>query len=778
VVDIDTRLTGSVLAFARVRSILTRYMERSMFKARTWMQAWALGILSAGSVTAQTAKSPKSSMDSLQQADSALQPPAAARRGDGVDVYHGQSVKDPYRWMEDVRSPETRAWIEDQDRYARAFLARWAGRDAARAALARGNIPIVSRAPTKEGGRYFYTRSRNTGPGASFSGLMRIGHGQERVVINAESLWNAEKLRVRRITPAPDGILVAYGVGQGGSLSETIRIRNVDTGRDLVDRIEGVHGTSSLRWARGGNRGFFYTRFNPAERVGVGTGVPEHPRIYFHTIGTAQSDDKLVFERPDHPEWLLTHTVSDDGRYLLISARVGVERKDRIFYRDLTQVGSSVIPLIVEADAEFLFVGNLGHVLWFQTDHAAPQRRVIAIDLSNPVRAAWRELIPEGKNAIDTWTGGGVHAVGNRLLVNYREDAVLVTRVFDTEGHYVSTIRFPQRFNSMWSITGRQTDPEALYVLQGVADPGTVYSYDTRTGQSTVFERPVLAYDPLEFVTEQVFYSGKDGTRIPMYVVHHRNTRLDGTAPGMVYGYGFGAWSGSPWFQPMVTEFMREGGVWALANIRGGGEYGEPWAAAGRRRNKQTSVDDFVAAGEWLVAHKLVAPGRLIANSGSAGGVIAAAAIVQHPTLFAAGILDYPVIDMFRYHTFTGGVRWTKEYGTVADSADFAALRAYSPYHALRAGTCYPPVLISPGELDQTATPMHAYKFAAALQFANAGTPGCSSAELLRVSWGAGHMAGATADDSNENWADQLAFLAQVLGGKRGTPSSGSQVRR
>ncbi len=494
------------------------------------------------------------------------------------------------------------------------------------------------------------------------------------------------------------------------------------------------------------------------------------PRILFHALGAPASKDALIFERPDHPDWVLSHRASDDGRYLIVWARVGIERRDRVFVRDLARDGSQVVPLIEEADAEYVFVGNSGSVLWFQTTLDAPRGRVIAVDAIAPRRAYWKTVIPEGKDPIDTWMGGGVRAIGNRFLVNYREDAVLVTRVFDIRGRFISTLGFPQRFSSMWSIAGRQTDPEALFVLQGVADPGTIYRFNTVTGSVAVFERPALVYDPGDYLTEQVFYRSKDGTRVPMFVVRHRNTKLDGSAPGIVYGYGFDAWSGSPWFQPMVTEFMREGGVWALANIRGGGEYGEAWAAAGRRRRKQTSIDDYLAASEWLIDHHYVARGKLVANASSAGGVIAAAAIQQRPDLFGASIFDYPVIDMFRYHAFPGGARWTEEYGTVADSADFAALRGYAPYPKVQPGTCYPASMLSPGELDETASPMHSYKFAAALQFANAGTPGCSHPVLLRVSWGAGHSAGATGELAVETWADQLAFMAIALR-RNGPPS-------
>ncbi|MBI3792375.1 MAG: S9 family peptidase [Gemmatimonadetes bacterium] len=690
------------------------------------------------------------------------------------DTFGNRIVPDPYRWLEDMQSPDTRAWLVAQDAFARAYASRWTGRDSARAAIARGHVPLVTTAPVKEGGRYFFTRTHGGGGGTTRS-LTLVGRDRDsvtRTVIGGEALFKADSLQVRRTVVAPNGRLVAYGVARGGTQVETIRVRDVDLGRDLDDRLEGIEATSTLVWSRDGTRGFYYTRFSAPDRLD-GAGPRDYPRVMYHRLDAPRARDEVVFARPDHPEWVLTHTVSDDGRFLVINARVGITRRDRVFVQDLRAPGSAVVPLTVEGDAEFAFVGSKGNQLWFVTDYQAPMRRIVAIDVGAPTRAQWKDLVPEGRDPIDTW-GAGATAIGDYLLVKYRKDAVLTARVYDARGRFRYPLTFPRAYESMWSVGGRQSDGEGFYVLQGVADAGTVFSLDVATGRSTVFARAALPYDPADFVTKQVFFRGKDGTRVPMYVVHHKSTRLDGTAPGMVYGYGFDAWSGSPWFQPMVAEFMREGGVWALANIRGGGEYGSPWAEAGRRRRKQTSIDDFLAAAAWLQDNRYVARGKLIANSGSAGGVIAAAAVQQRPGLFAGAILDYPVIDMLRYHLFSGGARWTEEYGTVADSADFATLISYSPMHNVKPGPCYPPVMLSPGELDKTAVPMHAYKLAATLQYANAATPGCASTAYLRVSWGAGHNAGATSADQVENWADQLAFMHRVIGWP--TRASGSSA--
>lgn len=687
--------------------------------------------------------------------------PVVARRDPTADTVHGVVVSDPYRWMEDVDAPQTVAWIRSQDNYARGFFAGWSGRDSARARMASSSVPFIVGAPVKEGNRYFFSRTRGAGPQQSFSLFTRAaGSAIDRKVLDGDSLLLADGAHIRSATPAPGGRLLAYASARGGDLHEVVRIRDVDSGRDLADSVGGVdgaQGAGSLVWARQGVPGFFYTRFVRRARVVDSLGRRDNPKIYFHEVGTPSERDELVFERPDHPEWVLTSRVSDDGRYLVISAQTGVERRHRIFVRDLTHAGSAVVPLIPAGDAEFFFVGNAHDRLWFQTTLQAPNGRIIEVPFATPERTRWRTLVPPATDAIDTWIG--TRAIGDRLFVTYRHDAVLLAKMYDTRGRFLSNVRFDQRYNSMWAMGGRQTDWEGFYVLQGVADPGTVYSVDARTGVSKEFSRPALPYDPRDFVTEQRFFMSKDGTRVPMYVVHHRNTKLDGTAPGMVYGYGFNGWAGSPWFQPMVTEWMREGGVWALANIRGGGEYGLSWEQAGRRRNKQRSIDDFIAAAAFLVANHLVAPRKLVATSNSAGGVVAAAAVTQRPELFAASILDYPLIDMYRYHTFSGGARWTEEYGTIDDPADFAAIRAYAPLAAVRSGVCYPPTLLAPGEKDLVATPVHAYKFAAALQFAVSSTAGCTAPTFLRVSWGAGHSAGATANDQFDTWADQLAFL-------------------
>jgi prolyl oligopeptidase len=345
--------------------------------------------------------------------------------------------------------------------------------------------------------------------------------------------------------------------------------------------------------------------------------------------------------------------------------------------------------------------------------------------------------------------------------VLYRRDAVLVGRVFAADGALQYELPIPNR-GSVWSgFVGKTTEPEALFTVQGVADPGTTYRLDIHTGVTTPFLKSELPYDPSPIVTEQVFYEARDGTRVPMYVVRRRDVALDGRAPLWIYGYGAQHWTAAPWFQPVVAAWLLDGGVWAVPNIRGGAEYGEAWYQAGARRNKQRGIDDYVAAVEWLIAHRYTSAGRVVAHTSSAGGVLVAAAVVQRPGLFGAAILEYPVLDMLRYEHLLTGNRWTEDYGTIADSADVRAMLGYSPIHTAKAGECYPPMLVTPGEFDQTAAPAHAYKFVAALQAAQS----CAERPvLLRVTWGAGHTAGNTLPVATATWTDQLAFARLALG--------------
>ncbi|NIR44317.1 MAG: S9 family peptidase [Gemmatimonadetes bacterium] len=679
-----------------------------------------------------------------------------ARRGDRVDVYHGVAVPDPYRWMEEMEAPETRLWVQAQDERARRFAAAYPERDRIRQRMER--IASVRRfgTPTKRGGRYFFSRFGVSGPGTSYY-VQEAADGNARLLLDGQALA-AEGLRLTRPLPSRDGRRLLYGTADGGSRWLEVRIIEVDSGRELLDVLTGINSNnSSLAWD-GRGAGFFYEAFEVPEAGERLRARLRNARILYHRVGTPQGEDELVYRPEGHPDRSLGFQVSDDGRFLVISESDPEDIGNRVLYRDLYDPDGKVVELISNAESSFGFIGNDGTTLWFQTNFEAPRGRVIAVDIESPDVGDWVELIPEADETIDSWVG--VSAVGGRFIVGYLEDARLMARVFQLDGRFDYDLELPY-YGSVWSgFSGRQDDPEAFYSISGLVDPGSIYRLDVRTGRSTLFARPELSYDPNDFVTRQVFFRSADGTRVPMYLVHRKELQRDGNAPVIMYGYGFGSWAAAPWFQSHLVLWLQMGGIWALPNLRGGGEYGEDWHQAGSRQNKQNSIDDYIAATEWLIENRYTTRGLFVANASSAGGPIAGAAITQRPDLYGAALIDFPVLDMLRYDQFTLARAWRDEYGSVEDPDEFEALYAYSPYHNLKPDTCYPATLVAPGEKDETTPPLHGYKFVAALQHAQA----CDNPIFLRVSWDAGHAYGADLERAMDNWADQLSFLARVLG--------------
>jgi prolyl oligopeptidase len=720
-----------------------------------------------------------------------------------VDTYHGVRVPDPYRWLEEMEAEDTRLWVEAQDRRAREFAAEAASRAALRDRVAELADVRRYRPPWKRGGRYFYLTFRSSGgPGTTGTQLhvredLEGGESAERTLLSQDDL--PEGTVLTRIVPGPHGRRVAYGVARDGSRWETLRVFDVERGRALEDRLEGVNtGASTVTWSPNGS-GFYYERFDPPAGGNARTARLDEERVLYHTVGTDQEEDRAVFAATaaDHG---LTVGVGENGRWLVVVERDPETGGDRVRVAGRRADELAFRTLVDDAAATYRFVGGESDRLWFETDRDAPNRKVVAVDLSpvdrtgatetarrgqgsratdseggvrsaapgGELTTAWREVIPEAAEAINTWLGARM--VGRHLVVGYLVDARTEWRVFGLEGRPLRTLELP-RLGPVWSGFQPSAGPdetETVYSLSGLADPGSIYRLDLETGRSTLFARPGLGHDPDEFVTRQVFYEGRDGTRIPMYLVHGRDLERDGRAPVIMYGYGFGGWSAEPWFQPHLAAWLRMGGTWALPNIRGGGEYGEAWHRAGSGRDKQTAIDDYLAAAEWLIEEGLTSPGRLVLNASSAGGAVGGGALVQRPELFGAAILDYPDLDLLRHDQFTGGARWRSEFGTAGDPGDFAALLGYSPYHTIRLHRCYPPTLVTPGELDEVTPPLHAYKFTAALQRAQ----GCEEPILLRVTRGAGHSSGATVEDAVGTWTDQLSFMVRVLGERSWQPAS------
>lgn len=676
-----------------------------------------------------------------------------APRSEQVDVYHGTEVADPYRWLEDEESEATRSWVTAQDRLLAGYLAespRLAALVERISDIRAFDAPSI---PVRRSGVLFSTVTPS-GRQRPKLVVRRSAAGEARELIDFETAVAGEGYFVGGFAPSPDAGHVVWSE-QAPTTWGWLEVARVDDGRRIDGKIEGIGGMSAV-WTRD-SRGFFYVRYGSWKALQAG--AEPRPELYYHRLGTPPSEDRLHFSEPGKPNLIFTPKLSDDGRYLVLGLMEGTRTANRVVYADLAASPPSGRlawkSLIDEADAAYVFEGNAGRNLFFSTTLEAPRSRVVAIDLERPERESWVELVPERDAAM-----AAVSHVGGRLVVQSTRHALPVVEVFKSDGTFERRLDLP----SIGLISGFNDDPEATqtyYRLNGLYDPGTVYRVDLATGESAVHRRPGLAYDPERFTVRQVFYDSEDGVRVPMFIAHRRDLELDGERPLLMYGYGHGGWMAAPWFQPHLVAWLDLGGVYALPGIRGGGEYGYDWQQAGTRRRKQTTIDDFVAAAEWLIREGYTSAAKLVANGGSASGVLAAAAVVQRPELFGAALVEFPFIDMLRYHRFTRIKGWTSGYGSADDPGDFAVLRSYSPLHNLEEGRCYPAVLTVVAGEDTSTKPMHGYKFTAALQAAQ----GCGRPVMLKTIPGVGHYSyGAGGAASARNQAEIVAFLLEALG--------------
>ncbi|HSK79832.1 MAG TPA: prolyl oligopeptidase family serine peptidase [Thermoanaerobaculia bacterium] len=674
-------------------------------------------------------------------------------RVEQVDDYHGVKVPDPYRWLEDPDSVETRAWVEAQNKVTSAFLEAIPEREAIRDRLTElWNYERYS-VPFKEGGRYFYLRNDGLQNQNVFYRLDRLD-GKPEVVLDPNTLSQDGTVALVGMSVSEDGKLLAYGLSSGGSDWQEWHVREVETGKDLPDHLRWVK-FSDAAWTHD-HKGFYYSRYDEPRPGRQLEDANFYQKLYYHRLGTPQSEDELVYERPDQKEMGFVASVTDDGRYLVIHAWKGTETENGIFYKDLSAPGSKVVELLSGFDASYGFLGNDGPVFWFRTDLDAPRGRVIAVDLRSPARESWRELIPQAKDTLE-----GISILNDSMVAAYLKDAHSEVRVFDLAGKLVREIELPG-LGSIGGFSGRRTDRETFYLFTSYTNPGTIYRYDLTTGRSTLFREPkIKGYDPALYETRQVFFESKDGTRVPMFVSHKKGLKLDGTNPVYLYGYGGFNSSLTPAFSVSQVVWMERGGIYAAANLRGGGEYGEEWHQAGSKLRKQNTFDDFIAAAEWLIANRYTGKGKIAIAGYSNGGLLTAASMIQRPDLWGGVIVGVGVLDMLRFHKFTIGWGWVSDYGSPDHPEEFKALYAYSPYHNLKAGTAYPPTLITTADHDDRVVPAHSFKFAAALQAANAGP----HPMLIRIETRAGHGSGKPIRKKIEESADEMSFLFHVLRG-------------
>lgn len=676
------------------------------------------------------------------------------RKVDQTDVHHGTSVADPYRWLEDDNSAETKAWVIEQNKVTDKFLDAMPQRMPARRIYTELYNFERFGIPFREGGRYFWSRN---------DGLQ-----QQNVIYTAKSLKDAPTVALdpnllskdgtvalSGLVPSRDGKLIAYGIAGAGSDWQTWKVRDLATGQDLDDKIEWVK-FSSAAWTADG-RGFFYSRYDAPKDGDKLKGANYFQKLYYHRLGTPQSEDVLVAENRDDKEWGFGAEVSDDGQLLLISVWKSAGSKNGLMVLPLPKgsfAGGKPQAITVDFDAMYSPVAAQGGKLVVRTDKGAPRGKLISIDLKNPAPAHWKTLVDQGPDAMTQ-----ASAVGGRYLLSYLQDAATLVRVHGADGKRLSEVQLPG-VGTAGGFGGRWSDTETFFSYTSLTTPAEIHRYDVKTGKIELFKKPKTAFNTDEFETRREFVTSKDGTRFPIFIAAKKGLKLDGSNPTLLYGYGGFNISMTPAYGVTAASWLKMGGVYVIASIRGGGEYGSAWHEAGTKLNKQNVFDDFIAAGEWLVKNKVASPATLAINGGSNGGLLVGAVVNQRPELFAAAVPQVGVLDMLRYQHFTIGWAWATDYGTSKDSPEmFKALYAYSPLHNIKSGATYPAVMVTTGDHDDRVVPAHSFKYTAALQAADTGP----APKLIRIEVNAGHGAGKPTSKIIEERSDMLAFIANTM---------------
>lgn len=674
------------------------------------------------------------------------------RRVEQVDEFHGTRVPDPYRWLEaDVReSEEVAAWVEAENDVARAYLDAIPARDAIRQQLTKLWDYERFSAPWKEGGRYFFWKNDGLQDQAVLYWSDSYD-GEGTVLIDPNDRAEDGTISIGETVVSDNGRLIAYCVKEAGSDWSVIEVKRVDDGEKLTDVLQWVRW-GNIVWNSAGT-GFFYSRYPeppPGKKFQAST---VDQKIYFHRLGQPQADDELVFELPEHPTQSFWLARTDDDRYLVLSIGRSTDPQNKVYVREVGAAGEWT-RLIDDFDNEFSFVGNAGERLYFITDLDAPTKRLIAM----PADQTGREHVEEIVGPVEA-TLKSASLLDGKLICGYLQDVAARVELFTPAGDPLGDVELPG-LGTVDGFEGRQDATETFYMFTGYVTPPSIYRYDLRTGQSQRIRAPQVDFDPQQYESTQSFYESADGTRVPIIVSHRKGLKKDGQNPTLLYGYGGFNISLTPYFSVEYAVWMDMGGVVAVPNLRGGGEYGEAWHAAGKQINKQNVFDDFIAAAEWLIDQGYTSPEKLAIAGGSNGGLLVGACEVQRPDLFGACLPAVGVLDMLRYHQFTAGHFWRDEYGVPEDAEQFAALIAYSPYHNVKPGVAYPPTMITTADTDDRVVPMHSFKFAAALQAAQAG----DAPILLRVETRAGHGAGTPTSKRIDEAADKWAFLWKSLG--------------
>ncbi len=672
----------------------------------------------------------------------------AAPKSEQSDDYHGTKVADPYRPLENADSPETRAWIEAENKLTQSYLSQVPEREKIKERLTALWDYEKYGVPKREGERFFFSKNTGLQNQSVLFVAPKLPATEARELLDPNTLAKDGTIALVGTEVSKDGKLMAYGLANAGSDWQTWKVRDVETGKDLPDQIEWVK-FSSASWKPDGS-GFFYSRYDEPKGEQLKAANFNH-KLFFHKLGTPQSEDALIYERPDHKDWLFEGNVTDDGAYLIINVIRGTESKNRVFYKDLRDANAKVVELLPKEDAKYVFIGNEESVFWFYTTLDAPRGRIVAIDTAEPAKI--KELVPQTENKLES-----VSLVGEKFVANYLKDAHALVSLYELNGKAAGEIALPG-LGAADGFTGKRDQTETFYRYVSFTVPPSIYRYDFKSGKSEPLLQPKVDFKSEDYVTEQVFFPSKDGTKIPMFITHKKGVKPDGNNPTLLYGYGGFDISVVPEFRPAVAAWLQAGGIYASANLRGGGEYGEAWHLAGTKLTKQNVFDDFIAAGEWLIANKWTSTPKLAINGRSNGGLLVGAALTQRPDLWGAALPYVGVLDMLRFQKFTIGWAWASDYGSSDNPEEFAALYKYSPLHTVKPGTKYPPTLIVTADHDDRVFPGHSFKFAAALQAAQAG----DAPILIRIETRAGHGSGKPTTKVIEDYVDQFTFLVKAL---------------
>ncbi len=674
------------------------------------------------------------------------------RTTDVIDEYHGVKVPDPFQWLENDKrvDKEVEKWIDDQNKVTFAYLESLPYRKEIIDRLTTLWNYERFTAPSRVADKYYYLRNDGL---QNQNVLYRMDTlDSEPVMVLDPNTWSDDgTLALGGLSFSKDGHYMAYGIQDGGSDWRTWKVVDATSGKLLDDEVKWLK-FGGISWMHD-NSGFYYSRFPEPESGAEFQSTNLNSKIYFHKLGTPQSEDTLVYEDPANPEWSFSPNVTEDGDYLVISVSKGTDDRNQFYYRSLTEPDAKIVKLVDDFDNEYGYIGNYGSKFYFQSDLEAPNRKVIRIDVTKPDQI--ETIIPEAEEALS-----GVSLVNHMLVAEYLKDAVTLIKMYDREGEFVRTVEFPG-IGSASGFGGEKDHTETFYSFSSFNIPTRIYRYDMISGESRLLRETKVDFNSDDYEVKQVFYESKDGTRVPMFICHKKGLELNGKNPVLLYGYGGFNISLTPGFSVGRLQWMEMGGVLAIPNLRGGGEYGQKWHKAGTKTNKQNVFDDFIAAAEWLVNNKYTSPEHIGIQGGSNGGLLVGACMTQRPDLFGACLPAVGVMDMLKFQNWTAGRYWVDDYGcATASKEEFDALIAYSPYHNLRDGTAYPPTLVTTADTDDRVVPGHSFKFAARLQQAHSG----DHPVLIRIETRAGHGSGKPTWMQIEELADQWAFLAKHLG--------------